>query len=202
MQLDLSTIDSFGGKVSENGNLYFPGEIENSWCILYQDLTSVKTENFFLIINSFDNVLIQNIYFFRNLKEAMILFQIKKKNYFINSQIVIAEMKSIPLLKDFLHQDFKENDILIPKLHFFHSSGNFDLVALYLEFLDKGISYQTIQINGKPFLKILYQSIQIELNFEQISKSRIGFLLGINDRKFRVKNHFLSSQIINQNLDW
>ena len=202
MQLELDTIELFGGTVCDNGNLYFKGKIENSWCILYRDLTNVETTDFFLIIKPFDDAMVHQLYFFRNLKEAMLLFQIKNKSYFKNARIVIAGMKSIPFLKAFLKQKFTENKTLLPRLNFFHSPENFDLVALYLELLDKGISYQTIHNNGKSFLNIQYKNIEIQLSHQQISKSKFCFLLGINDRKFSVRNHFLSSQIINQNLYW
>lgn len=202
MQLELDTIDLFGGTISGNGNLYFKGKIKNSWSILYKDLTNVETTDFFLIIKPFDDAMVHQLYFFRNLKEAMLLFQIKNKSYFKNARIVIAGMKSIPFVKTFLQQKFTENKTLLPRLNFFHSPGNFDLVALYLELLDKGISYQTIQIERKIELNIQYKNIEIQLSHHQISKSKICFLLGINDRKFSVRNHFLSSQIINQNLYW
>lgn len=202
MQLELDTIDLFGGTISSNGNLYFPGEIKNSWCILYRDLTNVETTDFFLIIKPFDDAMVHQLYFFRNLKEAMLLFQIKNKSYFKNARIVIAGMKSIPFVKAFLKQKFTENKMLLPRLNFFHSPEYFDLVTLYLEILDKGISYQTIQIEGKTELNIQYKNIEIQLSHHQISKSKICFLLGINDRKFSVRNHFLYSQIINQNLYW
>lgn len=124
MQLELDTIDLFGGTISGNGNLYFKGKIKNSWSILYKDLTNVETTDFFLIIKPFDDAMVHQLYFFRNLKEAMLLFQIKNKSYFKNARIVIAGMKSIPFVKTFLQQKFTENKTLLPRLNFFHSPGN------------------------------------------------------------------------------
>ncbi len=202
MQLDLNTIDCFGGKISENGNLYFLGEIENSWSILYQDCSSFETENFFKIINVFDDALIQSFCFFRNINEALLAFQLQKNEKFRNSLIVIGRLKSIPFLKSFLDQLYLREDKISARLNFFHSLGNFDMVALYLEFLEKGIIYEKVQTGGKSYLHIQYKNIDIQLSFGQISKSKICFLLGINDRKFNVRNHFLTQNIISQNLNW
>lgn len=202
MQLELDTIDLFGGTISGNGNLYFKGKIKNSWSILYKDLTNVETTDFFLIIKPFDDAMVHQLYFFRNLKEAMLLFQIKNKSYFKNARIVIAGMKSIPFLKRFLEQHYFTEKKILARFNFFHSLGNFDMVTLYLEFLEREILYQQVQIEGKSYLNIQYRNIDIQLSYSQISKSKICFLLGINDRKFNVRNHFMFQSIIRQKLIW
>ena len=202
MKLDLNTIDIFGGKISDKGNLFFSGEIANSWCILYRDCSSFEAENFFKIINLYDDVLIQNFCFFRNINEAILTFQLQKKEKFRNSLIVIGGMKSIPFLKRFLEQHYFTEKKILTRFNFFHSLGNFDMVALYLEFLEKEILYQQVQIEGKSYLNIQYRNIDIQLSYSQISKSKIGYLLGISDRKFNVRNHFMFQSIMRQNLIW
>lgn len=202
MKLDLNTIDIFGGKISDKGNLFFSGEIENSWCILYRDCSSFETENFYKIINLFDDSLIQNFCFFRNINEAILTFQFQKKEKFRNSLIVIGGMKSIPFLKRFLEQHYFTEKKILAGFNFFHSLGNFDMVTLYLEFLEREILYQQVQIEGKSYLNIQYRNIDIQLSYSQISKSKICFLLGINDRKFNVRNHFMFQSIIRQKLIW
>jgi hypothetical protein len=200
MQLDFNTLKLFEGKISESGNLYFRGNNENSWCIFYPDQTSAQTEDFYKVINPYGDLLIQNICFFRYIQEAMLLFQRKKEGYFRNSFIIISAMESISFIKDHLFESYIEPKLNIPKLHFFHSSGNFDLVALYLELLNKEIIYRVIQSGTQAYLEIRFREIKLQLEFNQISKRRICYLLGINDRKFSVRNHFLSIHKIDQNL--
>ncbi|WP_407848075.1 hypothetical protein [Chryseobacterium sp. KCF3-3] len=202
MQLDLETLQLFEGKISEGGNLYFSGSNENSWCIVYRDFTSIETEDFYKIINPFGDMLIYNMYCFRYIQEAILFFQVKKEGYFRNSRIIISGIKSNQFITSYLHRNYIQNKQNIPKLHFFHSLENFDLVALYLELLDKGITCRIVKYNNKNFLKIQYGSIQIQLGFEQISKSRICFLLGINDQKYSIRNYYLSRYIASQSLLW
>jgi hypothetical protein len=202
MQLDFDTLRLFGGKISEGGNLYFKGDNENSWCIIYSDLTSAQTENFYKIINPYGDLLIQNIYFFRYIQEAMLLFQRKKEGYFRNSFIIISGMESNRFVKSYLFAIYIKPKLNIPKLHFFHSSGNFDLVALYLELLNKEIIYRVIQSGTQTYLEIRFREIKFQLEFDQISKRRLSYLLGINDRKFSVRHHFISTHKIGQNLFW
>lgn len=202
MQLDFDTLKLFEGKISESGNLYFRGNNENSWCIIYPDQTSAQTEGFYQIINPYRDLLIQNIYFFRYIQEAMLLFQSKKEGYFRNSFIIISAMESISFIKNHLFESYIEPKLNIPKLHFFHSLGNFDLVALYLELLNKEINYRVIQSGTQAHLEIRFREIKLQLEFNQISKSRICYLLGINDRNFSVRNHFLSTLVMNQTLFW
>lgn len=202
MQLDLDTLDIFGGKISENGNLYFLGAEENSWQIIFPDLTIFETQNFYTMIYPNQDIFVQDIFFFRNVKEAMIFFKSKKVSYFISSLLIICGKKSHKYVKASLFLRYFKERKVFPKLHFYHSPENFELVSLYLELLDKGIYSESVINDEKSFLKIHYQDIRIHLNFNQISKSKIGFLLGINDRKFSVKNHFLSHTIIHQHLNW
>ncbi|MBB4807250.1 hypothetical protein HNP38_002554 [Chryseobacterium defluvii] len=202
MQLDLETLQLFEGKISEGGNLYFSGSNENSWCIVYRDFTSIETEDFYKIINPFGDMLIYNMYCFRYIQEAILFFQVKKEDYFRNASIIISGIKSNQFITSYLLRNYIQNKQNIPRLLFFHSLENFDMVALYLELLDKGITYRMVKYNNKNFLKIQYKDIQIEIGFEQISKSRISFLLGINDRKYYIRNHFLSYYIDRQRLAW
>lgn len=202
MQLDLETLQLFEGKISEGGNLYFSGSHENSWCIVYRDFTSVETEDFYKIINPFGDVLIYNMYCFRYIQEAILFFQVKKEDYFRNSRIIISGIKSNQFITSYLLSNYIQNKQNIPSLHFFHSLENFDMAILYLELLDKGITCRIVKNNDKNFLKIQYGCIQIQLSFEQISKSRICFLLGINDRKYHIRNHFLSYYVDRQRLEW
>lgn len=202
MQLDLETLQLFEGKISEGGNLYFSGSNENSWCIVYRDFTSAETEDFYKIINPFGDILIYKMYCFRYIQEAILFFQVKKEDYFRNSRIIISGIKSNQFITSYLLRNYIQNKHNIPKLHFFHSLENFDLVALYLELLDKGITCRIVKYNNKNFLKIQYGNMQIQLGFEQISKSRICFLLGINDRKYHIRNYFLSYYIDRQRLAW
>lgn len=202
MQLDLDTLDIFGGKISENGNLYFLGEEKRSWHIIYPDLTCLETQNFYKIINPNQDIFIQNLCFFRNVKEAILFFKSKKDGFFKYSLIIICGNQSRKYVKEYLFLNYFARNRCIPKLHFYHSLESFELVSYYLEFLDKGIYSETVQNDKKHYLKIRHQDIQIYLDFNQISKSKIGFLLGINDRKFSIKNHFLSDKIVRQYLTW
>lgn len=202
MQLDLDTLRLFGGKISEGGNLYFRGNNENSWSIIYPDLTSTHTEDFYAIINPYGDLLIQNIYFYRYIQDAVLLFQLKKKDYFKNSFIIISGMESNQFIKSYLLERYIEPKLNIPKLHFFHSSGNFDMLALYLELLNREIIYKVIRSEAQVYLEIKFGEIKLQVEFNQISKSRICYLLGINDRNFSVHNHFFSTLMINHNLSW
>ncbi|WP_312299228.1 hypothetical protein [Chryseobacterium sp.] len=202
MQLDLETLQLFEGKISEGGNLYFSGSNENSWCIVYRDFTSVETENFYKIISPFGDILIYNMYCFRYIQEAILFFQVKKGGYFRNALIIISGLGSNQFVITYLIKNYVQNDQNIPRLYFFHSEGNFEMVALYLELLDKKITYRTIKSNEENFLKIWYKSIQIQISFNQISKSKICFLLGINDQKYSIRNHYLPRYIANQSLLW
>ena len=202
MQLDLETLQLFEGKISEGGNLYFSGSNENSWCIVYRDFTSVETENFYKIISPFGDTLIYKMYCFRYIQEAILFFQVKKGDYFRNALIIISGLGSNQFVTFCLRRNYSQKKQKIPRLYFFHSEGNFEMAALYLELLDKKITYRAIKSNEENFLKIWYKSIQIQISFKQISKSRICFLLGINDRKYSIRNHLISQYIGNWSLSW
>ncbi|MBT2621296.1 hypothetical protein [Chryseobacterium sp. ISL-6] len=202
MQLDLDILHVFEGKINETGNLYFLGNNENSWCIVYPDFTSAQTQEFYKIINPFGDLLIHNMYCFRYIQEAILFFQIKKEDFFRNALIIISGLGSNKFITSFLLRNYIQNKRNIPRLHLFHSAGNFEMTALYLDLLDKGITYRTVKFNGKNFLAIRYKDVQTQISFEQISKSRICFLLGINDRKYSIRNHYLSRYIANQSLLW
>ena len=202
MLLSLETLKIFQGKISENGNLYFLGFRKNSWTIIYRDGSSLETKSFYQIINHFGDLIIHNIYCFRYILEAMLFLQNKHCDYLRNSLIIITASKNKKEIKSFLFIRYIQKNLVVPKIHLFHSLRNFELTVLYLELLDKGVVSETIQLKGQNYLKIKYKSIQIILDTEQQTKSKILFLLGINDKIFKIRNYDLSHLMSDRNLYW
>ncbi|OCA69126.1 hypothetical protein BBI01_18130 [Chryseobacterium artocarpi] len=202
MYLKLEVLTLFGGRISENGNLYFLGHRKNTWNIIYKDYSSFETAHYYQIINPAGDSIIHNIYCFRFILEAILFYHCRSQDFFRNSVVIITGANNKKALKSLLLKSYLQKKLLVPKLHFFHSSENFELTMFYLELLDKEISASMITAKDHTYLKINYKSIQLMLNNKQQTKSNITYLLGINDRKFKVRNYYLSKLIYDNNLLW
>lgn len=202
MNLNFETLKLFGGSICENGNLYFLGHRKQTWSIVYRDYTTFETNHYYQIINPLGDSIIQNIYCFRHILEAILFCHCKHEDFFRNALIIITGVENKKGLKSFLLKRYFQKKLFVPKLHLFHYDNNFELTILYLELLDKEISATTISIKNQNYLKIQYKSIQLMLSHEQQTKSMITFLLGINDRTFKVRNYNLSNLIYDTILLW
>lgn len=201
IKLDIDTIQLFNGNVNEDKCISFHGDKDLTWSILYkQDLSSVKSFDFYKIINPTESKLIFNLYIFNFLTDALLFFKSKSEIFFNNALIVIVDHQSkkevVQLLRDRLNS-FKP---ISPKLHFYHREEKCDLYLFYLEMLNIDIHYNIKYISDEMYLNIKYKSINLELSFKELT--RLRFFLGINDKTFKIKNNILSYIKTKQIIIW
>lgn len=201
IKLDIDTILLFKGKVNEEKCICFYGEQESTWSILYRkDLSLIKSQNFYKILNPSESQIILNIYIFNNVKDALAFYNGREATFFANALIVLVDEQSKQEAAQDLRTRFNHFSHEAPKLHFFHRPEMADLYLFYMELLKLNLTYQISNISNGLSLNLKYKSININLSFKELNKLR--FFLGINDSTFKIKNKVLSINNTKQLITW
>ena len=73
VKIDFDTITLFGCHVNDEKALACYGDKDFTWQIIYsKDLSTVKTFDFYKILNPHKSLLIENVYIFNHLTDAFI----------------------------------------------------------------------------------------------------------------------------------
>lgn len=200
-RLDIDTITLFGGNIDNDNCICFYGDKKDTWSILYKrDLSSVKSLDFYKIINTNNSLLITNIYVFNLLTDAIIFYTTRGTIFFNNALIIIVDHQSKKEVAELLRENLSNSTASNPKLHFYHTKEKADLYLFYLELYGLVFYYQINYLSDKLSLKIQSKKLQLELSFSELNKLR--FFLGINDKTFRIKNNILNKNNINNFIIW
>lgn len=201
IKLDIETIRLFSGEVNEEKCICFYGEQESTWSILYKrDLSLLKSQNFYKIINPTESQLILNLYIFNEITDALIFYNLKGNAYFLNSLIIIVDEQSKGEAAQCLGLRFNNFTQKAPKLHFFHRPEKADLYLFYLYLLNLDIKYEICSMPQGLKLNLKYKTIRLSLSFTELNKLR--FFLGINDRKFKFKNKVFAARNAKYLITW
>lgn len=201
IKLDIDTIQLFKGDISEDKCICFYGEREFTWNILYkQDLSAIRSYDFYQIINPANSQLIQNLYIFNFIVDALIFYRSKHESFFQNSLIVILDHQTKSEVAQILKKRFNDFKGKAPKLHFYHRNEKADLFLFYLEMLGLQLDYKIEYNSNDLLLHIKHKSLSLSLSFRELT--RLRFFLGINDKTFRIKNTVLSLADTKQIINW
>lgn len=198
--IDTETIGLFHCFSIRENALSFYGDKLGSWEVIYKkDLSSVRAGDFYKIINPLATSIIENIYLFNHLTDALIFFYSRKITFFKNALICISDANSNVFIKQYI-LGIAGNKRKKIKLHFYHRANSLDLFTLYLDLLSRDISYSPGNDPKNATLHIGYKSSVLVVEFKELWSLR--FLLGIKDNDFRIKNELLKPQKTNIRLIW
>ena len=201
IKLDIDTILRFRGEVNGEKCICFYGEQESTWSILYKrDRSLIKSQKFYKVINPTESQIILNIYIFSDVTDALTFYYLKGVFFFSNSLIVIVDEQSKKEAAEYLRMRFNNFTSKAPKLNFFHRPQNSDLYLFYLDLLNLNIIYEKVSRPQGLILNLKYKTIKLSLSFSELNKLR--FFLGINDRKFKIKNKVLTPAYARQFITW
>jgi hypothetical protein len=191
IRLDNDTINMFNGDLNEENSICFYGDKDLTWNVIYkQNFAFYKTFDFYKIIKPVNNALVNDIYIFNFLSDALIFYKSKDESFFNYCLIVIVDQQSTKEVAQLLSDILNNLKPRPPKLHFFHRKEKADLYLFYLEMLKIEIHHSIEYISNKLCLSIKYKSLDLVLSFEELN--RLQFFLGINTEKFKVNNNVLS----------
>lgn len=201
IKLDIDTIHLYKGEVNEENCICFYGDKDFTWNILYkQNLSSVKSFDFYKIINPTDSKLIYNLYIFNYLTDALTFYKTRGESFFKNGLIVIVDHQSKKEVAQILTDQLNSFKPKAPKLHFYHREEKADLYLFYLELLKIDVSHEISYLSNELTLSIEYKSSTLKLSFRELK--RLRFFLGFNDKTFKIKNNILSLIDTKQIIIW
>lgn len=201
IKLDIDTIQLFKGEVNQETCICFYGEEGTAWNILYKkDLSILKSQTFYSIINPAKSQIILNIYVFNYITDALAFYHNRGAGFFSNSLLVIVDEQTTAAAAQDLRNRFNNFNPKAPKLHFFHRPEKADLYLFYLHLLKRDFTYEISSMSQGLILHLKSKLISLSLSFSELTKLR--FLLGINGHTFRIKNKILSIKDTKQLIIW
>lgn len=199
VKLDIDTLELFRGVVDDNNCLVFEGEEKYTYFRLDSHHSHSQSSRFYQIVNPSDSTIINNIYVFNLLNDAVVFYSSQLKSLFENALIVILNEATKKEVAEKLLMIFTENRTY-PKLHFYHQPEKADLFLFYLDLLKINLYYNIIYISKDLYLNIQYNSVSLTLSFRELK--RLRFFLGVNDTKFKIKNNVLTARSMNEIISW
>jgi hypothetical protein len=184
MKIEFDTMRLFNA-IQREKCLVVYGDVKPSWNIIYEDMSQVKTDNFYKIINPYPSVFTERIFVFQEIIDTLKFFLSKPPAYFNHSRIAICDRFSKLQVVKFVKEFTKT-----PKLCLFHRQGSADLWSFLLDIY--GIDSEI----DKKGLTVYFKTSKIFIGCNELTKIPEIFRLN----KLKMKNKILSDEFLNTNI--
>lgn len=194
-KIDIITLDVFQGIIKKDNIILFKGEQENMFSLLsMENSNEARSLLFFKIIHTCETLMIDTILIFNSVKDALQFYISKDDTYFNNKSILITNDNS----NNFAVQYIREKKI--KNLVFYHRPNKTDLYFMYFELIGEKVNYKLAINDDKILTTVIYKNHNLILDVKQLPKA--VSILGKDERFFRVKNVYLTSEKINSPIIW
>ncbi|MDH5828863.1 hypothetical protein [Sphingobacterium faecium] len=195
-KIDIDTLELFGGHITDNNNLVFEGELENSFNIIYEsDYSEVRTSNYFKAVFPSSSSLIDKAYIFNNIKDALLFYLSRDDVSYYGSVFIIVDKNSKYSGTDYIkkHQ--------IKNLVFYHRPNKEDLFYFYFDLIGDKVKYETKIVDADRCITLIhYQRHTLNLSISELPLAID--LIGKDERFYRIKNKYLTNHQIKPQLNW
>lgn len=198
--IDYSTISLFKGNIEENQNILFDGEEKNSFCILYKDNTIIQSTDFRLIINPLNDTLIDKIYLFSVITDALKFFHKHPLEYFHNSLIIVVDANTKERTINDIKEKYTPKGRRSLKLYLYHRPEKIDLYLLFFKILNPKIEYTYSELSDNFCFNIRYNNNELILPHNKLDST--PYELGLGNNKYKFKNNHLNHQFIFEQIIW
>lgn len=196
VKLDIDTLNVFDFHKEAENRLYFKGHVSGSFCSLNKlDNANDIQPDYYKIVNPTRSPIIDKIYVFKNLKDALMFYSTRKTNYFLNSLIVVTS-NCTEQVTEYLKDHYVFSRKVKRKIICHHIPDDYTLIIFQINLVNSDL-YYNIKYNIKDvYLNIANKTNETTLDFRQ-SLAFQDILLGTKSKNYFFANRILKTDFLN-----